>query len=222
MGRKYASAVYGLVLVVGCWIVTSLAFAKTPAIPEVIEVTSKLPSADEVIAELWLSHNFDSPDLKRFHPKAKLIEVERQKLRDFIYSEGEFSELGEVPNDRKIIHIVRYRLSDPEIIELLIEAKQRGFGEVIIIGDLNTAMKGKFAPDEKFNSRFSQARFNREPMGKAIRSLKESDYKINRGPYGVYSQPLYNLEHKYILIPPSMHKKSGSSGYRVANLGFCV
>src|SRR5947207_2471575 len=83
-------------------------------LPDVVEVTSNLNSADDAIAEMWVSHDYTPTDRRRVHAGVTdLCSVELKALNDFIDANAA------KPNTVKIV-LIRYEIGDPRIIDVLI------------------------------------------------------------------------------------------------------
>lgn len=170
-------------------------------LPGVQEVTSALPSLDAAIVRTYVSGDFQAPkELQdRLIQTENIAEVEVRAIYDLINDSS-------VANSEKSVHLVRYGIGNAQMTEALIAAKRAGI-DVTLTTDLNPSFAGKFRADEKFNSRFDQAKPRLEGGGinaaaASIEALKSAGFRLGKD---LYSQPLYSdtVERK-----PIMHEKA--------------
>jgi len=163
--------------------------------PEVIS-HDHIETVDDVI----LQHNTTLYEFETDNKKATvgkdINKIEASELREFIYD-------SQTRNKYKEIIVNRYEVATPEIVDLLIEAKERRIGKIIITTDFHPTMTGVFKEGERQHSDFNiEGRFkvNENDMGKAFLRLREAGFEINNpdAKYGMFAPPLLNKDYKDI------------------------
>lgn len=161
--------------------------------PEEVVEASNVRSVFDVITRMSMSHSYlQSQTSAVTAVGVDLIDATCQQLEAFIRDRS-------IPNSEKGILMTRYGASAPCLIELLIKAKKAGFGEVILLTDLNRALEGGFREGERHHNRFGskEVHVKDDAIGRAIGQLREAGFRFRthadkNASYGISSIPLYN------------------------------
>ncbi len=185
------------------------ASGKAPQLPELILIGSDFKSVDDVLAKIWASDAINMKDL-RVGSSVDFAAIEKKQIRDYIDEKS-------IPNKEKFIVMIRYGMSDEEMVDLFIEAKEKGIG-VIFFTNLNQYLKADFAEGENLTADFSRAKAV-GAMGAIITRLLAAGFDYNDPRWGILSQPLLLNEAETPLIPALSSSNDGVQRSLANNLG---
>lgn len=184
---------------------------KSIPLPASREARSKLSSVQEAFPRMYVSHQVPTgagaeADAMTVSGR-EIADYEWAAMEDFIAGRGEFAWAKSAKAKNKQIWLSRYHLTDERIIEALLKAKDKGYGVVRFLTDLNDALVGKFRGSATITSDFAKAAYRDDDQGAAIRKLIEAGFAYNDDKYGIFSQPLYKITDPDTERKPIMHEK---------------
>jgi hypothetical protein len=143
------------------------------------------PSIVGAVEKMWGTEIYPSPDPAHWETGAvSVTKIEKEAIRNFIEK-----------NSTGHIYIVRYGLSDPELLALLKKALAKGL-KITLIADLNRALeapKGETKPRSDFAklARLKNRDGTPNEMAKIIDELIAAGCKFNNGDCRILSQPVF-------------------------------
>lgn len=187
------NSIFNRIILISFTLFSNFIFAsgKAHQLPELILIGSDFKSVDDVLAKIWASDVINMKDL-RVGSSVEFAAIEKKQIRDYIDEKS-------IPNNEKFIVMIRYGMSDEEIVDLFIEAKEKGIG-VIFFTNLNQYLKADFAEGENSTVDFSKAKAV-GAMGAIITRLLAAGFDYNDPRWGIISQPLHFKEADSPLIP---------------------
>jgi len=179
--------------------------SKAKPLPAPEMAASALPSVDDAVRRLYVSHRF-AADGALVESGSDISDYELRALQEFREGNGAFAWAKAVPAKRREIWLLRYHLTDERIIEELAAAKSAGYGQVFFVTDLNDALDAGLTEGDEPSTAFSKAAYRDSPLGRAIEKLRELGFRYNGKTAGIYSHPLYPRGGDDRV--PLMHEKS--------------